>query len=92
MSSKEEKIKSPTDTASAEPVAPRWSLDEWLGDSSIELELTTAKCSTCKIPTLHEWIKVKPVPLFNTDDMIEIVSKSRRLTMCTQCGLVKTIT
>lgn len=92
MSSKDDQIKSPTDTPSVEPVEPRWSLDEWLASHSLQPETTTAKCSECKVPTLTEWIKVTPDPLFNTNDMIEIVSKSRRLTMCTNCGLVKTIT
>lgn len=91
MSSKEDQTKSPTDTTSAEIAAPRWSLGEWLNESRIP-EVNMVKCTECKVPTLTEWIKVTPQPLFTTDDMIEVVSKSRRLTMCTVCGLVKTIT
>jgi len=90
MSSKDDQEKSPTDTTSATDATPMWSLE---GSVSGELpEYTTVKCSTCKVPTVHEWFKIKPKPLFPTNDMIEVASKSRRMTMCTQCGLVKTIT
>lgn len=91
MSSKDEKDKSPTDTASVTPVEPMWSLDVWLNENHTA-ETTNAKCSECKVPTPTIWLKITPTPLFQTDDMIMIVSKARRLTMCTQCGLVKTIT
>lgn len=90
MSSKDEKDKSPTDTISVPDAEPRWSLGASLGVDP--LETTTVKCSTCKVPTLHEWGMINPKPLFHTEDMIEIASKRRRLIMCTNCGLVKTIT
>lgn len=91
MSSKDDQTNSPTDTTSATDATPMWSLAGWL-DESQSPDYTNVKCSECKVPTLHEWIKVMPTPQFTINDMIEVVSKSRRLIMCTQCGLVKTIT
>lgn len=91
MSSKENQETSPTDTTSAPDVTPKWSLDVWLsGDLSVDI--TTVKCSDCKVPTPHEWLKVTPYPVITMDDMLAIASRSRRLIMCTQCGLTKTIT
>lgn len=49
-------------------------------------EFTVTKCSTCKLATSHEWVKIQPFPLTPVADAIEEMNKVRRLIMCTQCG------
>jgi hypothetical protein len=90
MSSKEEENKSPTDTTSALNVEPLWSLAAALNGSTIEA--TTVKCSKCTTMTYHEWVSIQPAPLFHTDDVLDVVSRRKRLTLCTVCGTLKLIT
>lgn len=53
-------------------------------------QFASVKCTECKAVTVHEWIKVTPVPVLTTDPM-ELLKLTKRLTLCTQCGLIKTI-
>lgn len=45
----------------------------------------SAKCTTCKVPTEKQWIKVTPIPMGNPNPM-EVLKLTKRLIMCTQCG------
>lgn len=97
MSSKDDQTNSPTDTNSATDAIPQWSLAEWLSAPRAP-EFTTVKCTNCKVPTLHEWFNVTPAPVADetlaaaSNDFTVVLEKKRRTTLCTQCGLVKTIT
>lgn len=56
-------------------------------------ELASVKCPHCKEVTPTEWIKVQPDWVTTTDDpfndgpdYIEILTLTKRLSLCTKCG------
>jgi hypothetical protein len=60
----------------------------YLGNNEVVEHVT--KCTTCKKPTEHEYIKVQP----NVDEIVNIdpmhvLSLTKRLSICTECGLLK---
>ena len=87
MCPSQKKETTPSNGDSAIPAEAQWYL-EGFGEG----EVTTVKCSKCTIPTLHFWTKLQPKPIHETNDAIEVLSKAKRLTLCTACGTLKLIT
>lgn len=54
-------------------------------------ESTTLKCTNCKETTEHESLKIVPVPDDVSMDPLEVLKLSKRMVICTKCGLLKTV-
>lgn len=47
---------------------------------------TSTKCTEEKVPTEHLYVKVEPQPIDEAPDPMELLSKTKRLMICTSCG------
>jgi hypothetical protein len=77
-------VPTPSESPSADPVMPVFLLDE--GSLSAQPEFVMVKCSQCKAATPHQWLKVMVLPVDMEVDALELISKAKRLTVCTQCA------
>lgn len=74
-----------SNTSSAPPAL--FHLPDQLGES----QPASVKCTKCETVTPHEWIKITPAMGDVMIDPMELLKLTKRLTLCTQCGTLKTI-
>lgn len=90
MESKEPENKSHTDTTSAQPVPVRYAPDASL--SALNLTLTIKVCGNCKELTHLLWANVGVVDTDGKTEPLDLLKKTRRISLCTACGTIKATT